>query len=169
MPWYAVRTQVRKEPQAAAALEQRGAEVYLPLLRKQKPRAERRDWEPLFPCYLFASLEIPSETWLAARSAPGVAYFLGWRGEPSPLVHDFVPALKTRVDQANGAQGMRHFQQGDRLLITRGPLQYLEAFFQHDLPARGRSRVLVRIFQQLTAVELPADYLEPVDRKRAMF
>jgi hypothetical protein len=56
--WYAVRTKPAQEDRAAAILAQRGVEVYLPLLKK-KPRAGRRDFEPLFPGYLFGRLAVP--------------------------------------------------------------------------------------------------------------
>src|SRR5215210_7919622 len=96
MAWYVARTNPGKERQATATLAQRSVEVYLPILRKAKPRSGRRDWEPLFPSYLFASMQVPSEQWLAARSAPGVAYFLGADGQPTPLPEGFIPALTER-------------------------------------------------------------------------
>src|SRR5215472_14922779 len=54
--WYVARSQPQKERYAAAALEQRGVESYLPVLTKAHARAGRRNWEPFFAGYLFAKL-----------------------------------------------------------------------------------------------------------------
>jgi transcriptional antiterminator RfaH len=159
MPWYVARTKPRKEHLAAAALAKRGVEVYLPMLRKRKQRAGRRECEPLFLGYLFASLEVPSEQWLAARSAPDIAYFLGWRGEPTPLPEDFLPALRARVELANREGGQSRFQPGDRVIITHGPFRYLEAVFNRQLSSSGRSEVLVQLLRRLVPVELPEEHL----------
>ncbi|MBI4492096.1 MAG: hypothetical protein HY690_04820 [Chloroflexi bacterium] len=158
--WYVARTKPRKEQQAAAALAQREVEVYLPLLHKQKPRAGRRDAEPLFPCYLFANLEVPSDQWLAARCAPDVAYFLGERGEPTPLPEDFVAALRARLALANRHGRISSFQPGDRVVITSGPFQYLEGVFNRSLSPNGRSQVLVQLLRRLIPVELPEEHLK---------
>jgi Transcription termination factor nusG len=101
MSWYAVRTKPQKESQAAAILEQRGLTVYLPLLKKRKVRAGTRAQDPLFPCYLFAEVDVGTDAWLAARSAPYVNYFLGQRGVPTELPAAFVTALCARVDVEN--------------------------------------------------------------------
>jgi transcriptional antiterminator RfaH len=159
MTWYVARTNPRREHQAAASLSRRGVQVYLPILRK-KARAGRRDWELLFPGYLFARLEIPSAQWLAARSAPDVAYFLGQPDQPSALPDELVDALTARMERVNRDGGPPRFRPGERVAITGGPFRFLEAVFDRQLSADGRSRVLVQLLQRLVPVELPEDHLE---------
>jgi transcription elongation factor/antiterminator RfaH len=162
MPWFVARTKLGKERQAATTLAQQGIEVYAPVLYKQKSRAGRRDWEPLFPCYLFASLEIPSDQWLAARSAHDVAYFLGDAGQPTALPDEFIAALTLRVDLANRRGGPPRFQSGDRVIIADGPFQFMEAIFDRSLSPSGRSRVLVQLLNRLVPVELSEAHLQKV-------
>jgi len=157
--WYVARTKPRKEREAAAALTGRGVEVYLPMLRKTRARTGRREWEPLFPCYLFARFEVPSYSWLAVRSAPYVAYFLGHAGLPSALPDGFVETLRIRLEQANRGGGPTPFRPGEQVVITQGPFRYLSAVFDRRLSASGRSRVLVQILRRLVPVELPEEYL----------
>jgi transcriptional antiterminator RfaH len=162
MPWRVVRTRPLKEQHAASVLELRGIETFLPKLRKRTARAGRRDWEPLFPCYLFVCLEIPSQEYLMARSAPDVVYFLGGGDPTASLSDDFVSALKDRLDRANGRKAPPRFQAGERLLITEGPLQYVEAVFDQTLSPAGRSRVLVQMLSRTVCVDLPEDHLKKV-------
>lgn len=158
-PWYVVRTKGGRERETATMLSQRGVAVYLPILHKRRLRTGRRDWEPLFPGYLFASLEVPSHEWLVARSSPGVAYFLGQQGRPSPLPDGLVQDMVSRVEIANQETRVAAWQPGKRVVITQGPLKDLEAVFDRSLSAAGRVRVLVQVLSQLVPVELPDDYL----------
>ena len=159
MSWYVARTKPRKELQAAATLTQRGIQVYLPTLCKHKPRAGRRDWEPLFPGYLFAGLDVHSDQWLMARSAPDIAYFLGQQGRPTALPEGFITELMSRVELANRKDWSPRFKPGERVIITHGPFQYLEAIFDRSLSASGRSRVLVQLLHRLVPTELPEEHL----------
>src|SRR5215217_5131411 len=160
MVWYVVRTKPQKEAQAAAILEQRGLTVYLPLLKKRKIRAGTRAQDPLFPCYLFAEVEVGTDAWLAARSAPYVNYFLGQRGVPTELPEAFVTALRARVDVENTAGCPPRFEPGERVLITCGPFQYLEAIFDRRLSASGRCLVLLQLLNQLVRVDVAEEYLD---------
>lgn len=159
MLWYVARTKPGKEQHATATLVQRGIEAYLPILRKSRPRAGRRDWEPLFPGYLFARLDVPSEQWLAARSAPDVAYFLGQDGRPTPLSDGFVPTLMARLELANRKGGPPRFQPGQPVVITHGPFHSMDAIFDRSLSASGRSRVLVQLLHRQVPVDLFDEYL----------
>jgi transcriptional antiterminator RfaH len=160
MAWYVARTRAQKESQAAAILDQRGVNVYLPLLKKRKVRAGSRAQDPLFPCYLFAEVEVGTDAWLATRSAPYVNYFLGQRGVPTELPADFVTALRARVDVENTSGSPPRFEPGERVLITSGPFQYLEAIFDRRLSASGRSLVLLQLLNQLVRVDVGEECLD---------
>jgi transcriptional antiterminator RfaH len=164
MTWYVARTRSGKEHYAAAILRQRTAEVYLPTIRRRTPRAGRRDWEPFFPGYLFAELEVPSQQWLAVRSAPDVLHFVGNASHPTPLPPEFIGELKARVARLNGEGGLPRFQAGDRVRITDGPFRYMEALFDGSLSPSGRARVLLQILSRLVPVEMPGEYLEKIAR-----
>jgi transcriptional antiterminator RfaH len=152
--WYVARTKPLKEQETSAALSGFGAQTYVPMLRRASRRAGRREMGPMFPGYIFASLDVASDQWLAARSAPGIAYFLGSDGEPTPLPDGLVSALMARVETENKSGGPQRFQPGQPVVITRGPFQYLEALFDRSLSAEGRVRVLVQIVGRRVPTEL---------------
>lgn len=158
--WFVVKTKPRQEVQTSAVLVQRGIEVYLPEVpTRRRPDRRVTALEPLFPGYLFARLAFATAEWVAARSAPGVAYFLGQAGIPSPVPDDLVEHIRDRVE-ARRAQGWQpSFKRGDRVVIEGGPFAGLEAIFDSTLSASGRVRVLLETIGRLTPIDLHAGYL----------
>jgi transcription elongation factor/antiterminator RfaH len=160
--WYVVRTQPQREKQVEAVLRQRGVEMYLPrILSRKKDRLGQRLYEPLFPGYAFARLALDSQSWLQARSAPGVSYFLGTRsqGKPVPVPDDLVQEIRDKAE-AHLLRGWQPgIKSGDRVVICGGPFAGLEAVFDGVLSPSGRSRVLVQMLTRLVPVELEVDSL----------
>ncbi len=160
--WYVVRTHPRKEAQVEALLRARGVEAYLPLiLGRRKDRHGQRLAEPLFPCYLFARLSVPSQEWLAARSAPGVCYFLGMRvgKEPVAVPDGLVEEVRAQVEARLRRGWLPDYKAGDRVRITAGPFAGLEGVFDGLLSPKGRSKVFVEMLSRLVPVEIEVDLL----------
>lgn len=160
--WYVARTKPRREVTTTAILMQRGIDVYLPTVPAgRQGTGSPRFGEPLFPGYLFANIDLGSDEWLAARSAPGVAYFLGCGdGAPSPLPDDLIEAIRQRADQQPIKQRVIPFRQGESVLIKDGPFAGIEAVFDGCLTGRGRVRVLLEIVQRVVPVDLDVHQLE---------
>lgn len=161
--WYVARTQARREPQVESILSLRGIEVYLPrILGSRKDDSGKRLHEPLFPGYVFARLVVPSNEWLAARSAPGVKYFLGTKvgTEPSAVPSALVDEIRRQCD-LRARDGWRPgFAPGQKVRICSGPFAGLEAVFERLLTPAGRSRVLIEFLTRLVPVEIEVDLLQ---------
>jgi transcription elongation factor/antiterminator RfaH len=162
--WYVARTKPRREVAAAAILAQRGVDVYLPTVSsRRRASTSSRAGEALFPGYLFAQLDIGTDDWLAARSAPGVAYFLGsGEGAPTPVPNDLIDAIRLRADQQAGKARVIPFRQGESVLIKDGPFAGIQAVFDGCLSGRGRVRVLLEIVQRVVPVDLEVHQLGKV-------
>ena len=142
-------------------LQQRGLETYFPMITSKRRRGAAGKLEPLFPGYLFVWLDPRTPEWVMSRSAPGVAYFLGSEGIPTPLPDGLVEEIRRRVDQ-NEYYRQPRFRSGDRVKIIGGPFDGLEAIFDGTLSPTGRSRVLVSIVSRLVPVQLDAEQLQRV-------
>jgi transcriptional antiterminator RfaH len=142
VPWYVARTKAWQERKAAASLTQRGIRVYLPELRKRRRCSGEQRGEPLFPNYLFANLDLGTDQWLAARSAPFVAYFLAQGDEPIPVPDGLVEDLRLRAEQS-AHEGRLPFQPGDRVRITQGPFKDFEGIFQAHVSGQRRVQILL--------------------------
>jgi transcriptional antiterminator RfaH len=158
--WFVVKTHPRRELQVSGVLARREIEVYLPQIPARQRSGHRpARLEPLFPGYLFSRLELGSAEWIAARSAPGVAYFLGAGGVPSALPDEFVEGIQAQIE-ARGRESWRPpFDRGDRVVIEGGPLGGLEAVFHGMVSPTGRVRVLLEVVSRLVPVELDVGLL----------
>ncbi len=158
--WFAVKTKPRSETQARVVLEHRGIEVYLPEI----PARQRRDdptrrREPLFPGYMFARLAMGTSEWVVARSAPGIAYFVGSAGSPAPLPDVLVDEIRARLE-ARGRLGWQPvYKTGERVVIDKGPFSGLEAVFDRMLSPRGRVRVFLEVVNRLVPLDLDVECL----------
>lgn len=164
--WYVLRTHPHAEEQVCRVLAAKGLAVFLPRLKVRKARRTgegRWGTEPFFPGYLFSQLDVDSEEWLIARSAPGVSYVLGHDVDghriPVPVPDALVDQLAARMEYENAARWDRNFRQGDRVRILIGPFRGLEAVFDRRLSPTGRSRVLLASLSRLVPVEIDVDNL----------
>ncbi len=164
--WYAVKTKPRRELLARASLEQRGIDVFLPHVPVRRSRNGAGPLEPLFPGYLFSRLAVGTDEWLAARSAPNVAYFLGAGHTPSPLSEDLIEGIRVRAERCQRSGWDPPFRQGEAVVIQGGPFSGLEALFDSALSPSGRVRVLLELVNRLVPVEIDAGLLRQARRER---
>ena len=168
LQWYALHAKPHKERQVEAALIARGIQVYFPTV-PTVPRRGRPASRAFFPRYLFVQADIETIGLWTLHYAPGAAGVVMFGGIPARVDDAVIAALQARlarVQSTNGAgqvivdQRGEIVEPGDRVAITSGPLADLDAVFDRRLTATGRVRVLVRLLQRWTGVELDADALE---------
>jgi transcriptional antiterminator RfaH len=163
--WYVAKTKPHREHTTAAILAQRDVEVYLPSITfRRRDTLRTALHEPLFPGYLFARLDLNADDWLATRSAPGIAYFLGGDGAPTALPDGLIEGIRARVERSRSNWQRPAFEAGERVVLERGPFAGLDAIFDDWLSARGRVRVLLEIVERLVPVDVDVDMLRPPRR-----
>ncbi len=161
--WYAVHTKPRKEAQVRDFLEGQGLETYLPIIEvpnKRYPREKRA--LPFFARYLFVHLDSTIVPLSSVNWAQGVTGIVTFGGEPAIVQPDIILWLKRRVsemDEAGYYNGPLP-QPNDRVRVTEGPLQGMEAIFDRRLSSEDRARVLIELLGRLTACEVPLSWLE---------
>ena len=81
LDWYVGKTQRGKEWAFRMALGGHGIEVFNPEITVA--RRGRKQFEPLFPTYIFCRVDPKSYLWPQIRWATGLSYFLGAEGTPA--------------------------------------------------------------------------------------
>jgi transcriptional antiterminator RfaH len=122
--WYVVQTHPHSEAKAVAHLERQGFTAYLPRYLKRRRHARRIETvaAPLFPRYLFVTVDVVCQRWRAIHSTIGVARLVCNGEEPTPVAARVVESLRARED-AQGyvtlAQRPR-FAPGDKVRVLDG-------------------------------------------------
>ena len=96
LEWMVVRTNVKCEQRARAALMARGFEVYLPILARWKIRARRKHLasDPLFARYLFVMVDRSSQSVYPILSTDGVESLLCVNDRPAVVPRKIIEELR---------------------------------------------------------------------------
>ena len=156
--WYCLRTKIKRENLAAAALRELGdVEVGCPRLRYKKVTRRGKIWwvEPLFPGYLLARFVLADRE-RAVNYAKGVSRILKF-GQRIPTVPSrFVDDLRRELAQEDGKELITlrpSAEPGDEVELAEGPLQGFSGTVIEVRPAEER----VRIFVEFLGQEQPVD------------
>lgn len=157
--WYLLHTKIRQEKIALENLERQGFECFLPVILAEKLRGSilKVVEEPLFTRYMFIRLDdnINSQSWSPIRSTIGVSRLVSFGHKPARIEDALIDELRAR---GNGQEVQkRRFEQGDPVVITKGPFSGVEAIFEIK-DAQERVIVLLNILSKQVRMSLsPAE------------
>jgi transcription antitermination factor NusG len=119
--WRAFYTRPRHEIRAAARLTEAGIDVYCPTIKTKVRWSDRwkKVTKPLFTSYIFARVDEKLRN--TVLEDPGVSRCVFYLGKPAEIRDDEIEAIRTLLDRAESVE-VQHFQPGQRLRITDGPL-----------------------------------------------
>lgn len=160
--WYAVRTHVRQEQRARAQLNNQGYHTYLPLIAKSLRHARKilNVKAPLFPGYLFVSLDVTQQQWRPINSTYGVMGLIMAGERPRPVPPDVVEALNGLTRDNGLIEFTPRLEVGARVQVVAGPfVGMIGELARRD--ARGRIEVLLEIMGQQVRVRSQAHDLMP--------
>ncbi|MBF6558988.1 MAG: hypothetical protein IVW56_01765 [Candidatus Binataceae bacterium] len=144
MDWYLVRTKPGKERWVRDQLAALLPEVFLPLLEARTPRWGKLAWSvgPLFPCYLFARLDLQS-SYFNVRYLPGVQGLVSAGHDPVAVPGGVVEEIRQR-----GVNGVVKIDEkalgiGERVRVVEGPFRGFDAIFERYLSGAERVAILL--------------------------
>lgn len=161
--WYAVQSRAHEENRAESNLARQGFETWLPRYWKKRRHAGRAEsvLRPLFPRYLFVSLDLDAERWRKILSTYGVMNLVGTSDGPTLIPDGIIEALKARADD-DGAFTLAHarrLRKGDAVHITGGAMEALSGVFE-EIDDRQRVVVLLQLLGREVRVSVPPDDVE---------
>jgi transcription elongation factor/antiterminator RfaH len=161
--WYVVQSRPHKELYAASNLERQGFHPFVPQLRKtvRHARRTRTILAPLFPRYLFVSLDLSRDRWRSVRGTFGVSCMVMDGDRPRPAPRGLVEQI---IASTNGADAV-NFR--DRLALGQN-VRFLSGPFAEkigrlvSLDEAGRVAVLLEIFGADRQIAVAPEILMPV-------
>ncbi len=131
--WYVVYTHVQKDWVARDHLDRQGLVSYLPVSRKviRHARTVREVERPLFPRYLFVRVALEGRAHHPVRSTIGVNGIVCHGDVPIPVPEGIIDSLKSNEDSEGviALGSAMAFNKGDRVRITSGQFEGIEALF----------------------------------------
>lgn len=122
--WYVVQSQPNAELKAITHLNRQGFATYLPRYRKRRRHARRVEVvaAPLFPRYLFVSIDTAVQRWRSIYSTTGVSRLVGNGDLPTPIDERVVASLRGQEDD-DGFVRLNcrpNFRAGDKIRLLDG-------------------------------------------------
>jgi len=158
--WYSVYSKPQKERFAQIHLQSKGLEVFLPQLVMPQLAAPTRRVVPLFPSYLFVRIDILSGESAYVVWSPGVKYLVSFNGVPASIDDDVIGFLKDRADPQGKIHASSSIKRGQRVRVTGGPFEGLEALIERPPDGRGRVKLLLSLLNRQVQAEVPIRFVE---------
>ncbi len=159
--WYAAYIFPRHEKAAAATLEQKGLEVFLPMFSVVRQWKDRRTkiTQPMFPGYLFTRISLRDRTRVLAT--PSVLRIVSNNGIPSPIPDSEIDSLQ-RCLAGGLAEPHPFLGVGERVRVKSGAFEGIEGI---GLRRTNHYTLVISIqlIHQSVALEIPFDQLEKVN------
>lgn len=121
--WFVVQAQPNAEPKAVFHLNRQGFETYLPRYLKRRRHARRVDTvaAPLFPRYLFVSIDMGVQRWRSIFSTVGVSRIVCNGEMPTAVPDQVIENLRAREHDGLVKLDLRpSFRVGDKVRLLDG-------------------------------------------------
>ena len=154
--WFAVQTHGGKEALAMTNLRRQGYEAWCPMMSKQVRRGRRTETvlRPLFPRYIFVSLDLSVQRWKPVDSTFGVSKLLKIGDAPAPLPAGLVARLIDLTNEAGAIDFSDHLQPGDQVKVISGSFDdWIGEVVR--LPEQNRVILLLQMAGRAVPVSLP--------------
>jgi len=159
--WYALVVKHNHERAAAAGLEYKGLEVFVPLYRARRRWSDRvKELElPLFGGYVFCRFREAERA--LVLTTPGVNSLVGFGNGPAPVAEDEIKAVRALLASGLPVMPWAYPQPGDRVRIEAGPLSGVEGVLT-QLKNAWRVVVSLELLQRSVMTEVDAAVLSVV-------
>ena len=163
MRWYVAQTHPHAETKASLHLRRQGFDVYLPRYLKQRRHARRVEKiaAPLFPSYLFVTIDMATQRWLSIDSTFGVTRLVRVGDRPAPVPQSVIDALKGRENSDGIVQLDRRprFLPGDKIRVVGGAFCDCYGLYE-GMSARERVAILLDLLGRKVRVILDTEIIE---------
>ena len=159
--WYIVQFKRNSHRVAARNLSQQGFKTFLPLhsfTRKSQYKFVT-NIEPLFPGYMFVSIDLGKEPWHKINSTLGVTRLICQDGIPLKVPEEIVSALMSRCDSSGKLLPPKSLASGDSVKVLSGALANFIATVE-TFDTKQRIWVLMEIMGQVTRVQVALDQIK---------
>lgn len=136
--WFAAQLRPNSHNIAVRNLMRQGFHSFLPLEEVTRRTASKftTRLRPLFPGYVFVSMDIQMGSWRAVNSTFGITKLVSHCGAPARIPFALISQLMLRCDETGKLLPPKEFKPGDQVTLTRGPFSDFVAKIESISPDR---------------------------------
>ena len=159
--WYLIQFKPNSHRLAERNLLRQGFETFLPMQKVTRRKASSfvSDLKPLFPGYMFVSVNSELAPWRTIHSTIGVSRLVSFEGKPKPLPLHLISGLMLRCDESGTLLPPKSLNEGDSVEMLTGPFANFIATVDTIDPEQ-RIWVLMDFMGQKTRMQVTADQLQ---------
>jgi transcription antitermination factor NusG len=152
--WFALYTKHQHEKTAAALLERKGIQVFLPVYRTVHRWTDRNQSVvlPLFPCYLFVRTVLEAK--LEILRTAGVRWLIENAGHACPIPDGEIEAVRKICSVEARFQPHPFLKQGDHVRIRDGALAGIQGIL---VRVKNQCRVVISVEPLQRSLSLEVD------------
>ena len=164
--WYALHTKPHKERSVATLLQEHDIKTFLPMIISHAAPKQKRNI-PFFRGYIFASLDLKTNTSGQWRWTPGLRYIVSYGDEPIPIPEEVIDLVDRQAQAMSAlAETQKHsFKPGDKVQMKNGPFRDMLAIFQGPTTPSERVQVLLTALGRSVRIRTEAANLEKYSKK----
>lgn len=159
--WYLIQFKPNSHRLAERNLKRQGFEVFLPMQEITRRKVSRfvSELKPLFPGYMFVSVDTDAAPWRAINSTMGVSRLVSFDGAPKPLPLQLVSSLMLRCDTTGKILPPETLKAGDSVEVLSGPFANFVATVE-EIDAQQRVWLLMDFMGQGARVHVSVDQVQ---------
>jgi transcription termination/antitermination protein NusG len=160
--WHALWTRSNCEQSVHDQLATKGFDLFLPMIDRWSLRGGLRHLIriPMFPGYVFLRGVVDKTSYVEVVKARGLVRVLGERWDRLATVPGAeLEAIRRIVDARVPALPYAYLREGQRVRITRGPLEDVEGILVRTKPNRGLLVVSIDLLQRSVAAHVDCTWV----------
>jgi len=148
--WFVVMSKPGRQDDITVRLNSAGYTAFNPKLNQYNKKRGQYLVQPLFPLYIFVKLDIEKD-FKTINYTRGVLKILGIGKTPHPINEKIVTELQNRCKDGNLIEAKYCFEEemkaGDKVQITNGPLEGIEAVVSGTYNDKQRVEILFELIK----------------------
>jgi transcription antitermination factor NusG len=162
--WYAIYTRPKHEKKLREALEEKGIETFLPLIktvRQWKDRKKKIE-VPLFNGYIFIHIDYKDR--FSALQTKGAVKIVNFSGEPVVVPEWQIESLRKMLTHPEKIQLENYMKIGDPVVVDFGPFKGMKGVVKM---LKGKRKLVITIdgIMQTVSVEIDADEVKKIPQE----
>ncbi len=162
--WYALYTRSHYEFKVYQGLTDKSITAFLPRVETLSRRRDRKKkiWVPLFPGYVFFRIPWDLKLYWEVLKTKGVVRVLNIGGKPAPVPEIEVQSVRIAVESLLPLFPHPFVREGDRVLITDGPLKGAQGIFLSREGRTGKFIIGVELLNRAVSVEIDPEFVQKI-------